>query len=632
MDERYYTLGMAGHIDHGKTALTKALTGIDTDRLQAEKERGISIELGYAPFNIGEDVQVSIVDVPGHERFIRQMIAGVAGIDLVMIVLAADEGVMPQTREHIEILKFLGIHHAVVVVTKIDRSDEALIELVTEDIKETLKDTVFSKAPMVYVDSLSGQGIENLKNILRQQLKQVERRQSHTAFRLPIDQVLTIHGHGTVVRGTIYDGIVQKGETLTVLPLNKTVRARQIQVHHQSRETAKAGQRTAVNLTDIETREIKRGDVLVNSEFFSVSKTLDVTVQFLASLSSPLKQRGQVKVHIGTAEVMGTIVFFDRKEVKDEAAEVLCQLRLTEDVVVRRGDRFILRRPSPAETVGGGWVIQPQGEKYRFGAATIERLQQLKAGTPEFLVEEVLRESKASTLAALVQQTGLTEQEVQQVIATGVKEETILRLFQNEYCLNTIFVTLKAKLIDELRNYHNVNPMKVGMKRAELVTTIRGHTPKGLIEAGLKALIAEKRVRKQDDVLALADFRPHLPEKNQVNMQRVITTLQKDGLQVEDWEHYAQANKLSETDQEELALYLTNTGQAYWISEHLLIHADAYEKALKTLKTQTAKNFVLKEAKEALGVSRKYLIPFLELLDLQGLTVRDDGKRQWKDD
>src|SRR5690606_27247707 len=243
----YFTIGMAGHIDHGKTTLTKALTNVDTDRLKEEKERGISIEPGYAPLQTEDGAHVSIVDVPGHERFIRQMIAGVAGIDLVILVVAADEGVMPQTEEHLEILQFLGIERCIVAITKIDRVDELMLELVTEDIRDRLTGTIFEEAPYVLVDSLSGKGIEELKTAIFQELKQVQIRDAYGSFRLPIDQVFSVQGQGTVARGTIYEGSVRKGSQLTVLPKGLSVKARQIQVHNEEQESARAGQRTAIN-------------------------------------------------------------------------------------------------------------------------------------------------------------------------------------------------------------------------------------------------------------------------------------------------------------------------------------------------------------------------------------------------
>src|SRR3954451_2388835 len=349
MSKCYFTIGMAGHIDHGKTSLTKALTNVDTDRLKEEKERQISIELGFAPLYEDGDIQISVIDVPGHERFIRQMIAGVAGIDLVVLVVAADEGVMPQTREHLEILKFLGVKSGLVAITKIDRVEEEFVELVKEDIFEELQGTVFEQAPYVLVDSISLKGIEELKTMIIETLKNQEMRDIRGALRLPIDQVFTVKGQGTVVRGTVYEGSVEEGQLLKVMPKGLDVRARQIQVHHHSANQAFAGQRAAINLSGVAKEELERGDVLVSSEHFIVTKTIDVAIHLVSDLDYMVKQRMPIKCHIGTAEVMGRIVFFDRNEIETENEEILCQLRLDDEIVTKRGDRFILRRPSPQE-------------------------------------------------------------------------------------------------------------------------------------------------------------------------------------------------------------------------------------------------------------------------------------------
>src|SRR5690625_1127125 len=351
---------MAGHIDHGKTALTKALTGVDTDRLKEEKERNISIEPGYASFINDEQLEVSIIDVPGHERLIRQMIAGVAGIDMVILVIAADEGFMPQTREHLDILSLLGIKNGLIAITKVEQADKELLEIILADAKENIKQTFLENAPIYFVDSLSKKGIPELKDALREKLLQIPKQVKNASFRMPIDQVFTVKGQGVVVRGTIYDGEVKQGERLQVVPQNKEVRIRQIQQHHEQKTQASEGQRAAINIGGISHQEITRGDVLVADDFFSISDRIDVVFHTLKGLKYPIKQRQPIKLYISTSEVMGKIIFFDRNEVKGtDTHDILCQLQLEEKVVVTRGDRFILRKPTPVETIGGGWVIEP---------------------------------------------------------------------------------------------------------------------------------------------------------------------------------------------------------------------------------------------------------------------------------
>lgn len=373
---RYFTIGMAGHIDHGKTSLTKALTGVSTDSLKEEQARQISIEPGFASFINEEDLQVSIIDVPGHENFIRQMIAGVAGIDLVTLVIAADEGIMPQTKEHLDILTLLGIDQGVVVITKIDQADEELLDIILDDVKATLAHTFLKDAPIFLVDSLSHKGIDSLKKTLKNTLLQLPIKQSNMPFRLPIDHVFTSKGQGTIVRGTVYNGKVSMGQDVKLLPLNKDVRVRQIQKHHNQVSIAFEGQRAAINLGGVSHKEIRRGDVLVEDDFYTVSKRIDVVFQPLASIEHIIKQRQSIKLHIGTQEVMGKIIFFDRNEIKqNESDEVLCQIQLDEQIVIARDDHFIVRRPTPTETIGGGWVIDTNSTKHRFSPQTIDELK-----------------------------------------------------------------------------------------------------------------------------------------------------------------------------------------------------------------------------------------------------------------
>lgn len=629
MAETYYTIGMAGHIDHGKTTLTKALTNVDTDRLKEEKERGISIEPGYAPLKTEDGTHVSIIDVPGHEKFIRQMIAGVAGIDLVVLVVAADEGVMPQTEEHLEILQFLGIERCIVAISKIGRVDEIMLELVTEDIRERLMDTIFEQAPYVLVDSLSGKGIDDLKTVIFRELKQVQIRDAYGSFRLPIDQVFSVQGQGTVVRGTIYEGAVRKGSQLTVLPKGLNTKARQIQVHNEEQEVARAGQRTAVNLGGIEKEDISRGDVLVSSDHFLVTDTIDIALELVDSPFVPLKQRAPVKVHTGTSEVMGRIVFFDRNELAQSEDEVLCQVRLDEEIVVRRGDRLILRRPTPVETLGGGWVIQPKGGKYRFGEETIAMLRKIKEGTPEDLLADVLQKHIMLDFKELLQQTSMDESVLKEAISEALAKGILLEMAGPKYSLLKSFIKLADELKEKLKEHHEEYPMRQGLGKAELVQLFSAVYPKLFIEYAIDKLAEEEELKKADQFIALGSFEPHLPKKWKTRMEQMITALQKDGLQAEKWDSYSSGSPMPKQELLDLTFHLLQTRQAYRLTEEILIHHTAFKESVDKLKGQTGASFSLKEAKDALGVSRKYLIPFLELLDRLKVTVRTEEERNW---
>ncbi|MDC3417979.1 selenocysteine-specific translation elongation factor [Aquibacillus salsiterrae] len=625
MDPQYYTVGMAGHIDHGKTTLTKALTNVDTDRLKEEKERNISIELGYAPLHQTENSLISIIDVPGHERFIRQMIAGVAGIDLVVLVVSADEGVMPQTKEHLEILGFLGVTNCIVAVTKTNLVEDDLLELAGLDIREALQGTNFAKAPLFFVDSITGKGITDLKEQIIHSLEKVENRDRFGSFRLPIDQVFSVQGKGTIVRGTIYEGMVKKGGSLTILPANISTKARNIQVHHEDVEQAWAGQRTAINLSGIAREEVKRGDVLVSSNHFVTTDTIDVALTFVDDLNYPIKQRSLVNVHVGTSEVRGHIIFFDRNEMVEGKEEVLCQIRLKENIVVRRGDRFIVRRPTPVETVGGGWVIDPIGEKYRFGDKTMAMLKQKKEGSPFDLVVDALSKHIILSENELIKDTSLDKAEVQAIL----KESPFVLISKNTFTLNEHIQRVAQRIQGQISDYHKDHSMRFGMNKAEVIQTLRIDYPKDLVEFTIEKLVSEEKVEKVDQFLAINGFIPTLPKKWEKRMEHLIQSLKDDWLQVKKWEDYLKKNTIPLEFTQELKNYLIQSDQAYPLSDDLIIHRSSFNEAVNQLKQQTNETFQLKDAKEVWNLSRKYLIPLLELMDELKVTGRVEEGRRW---
>jgi len=626
LEKRYFTIGMAGHIDHGKTSLTKALTNVDTDRLKEEKERQISIELGFAPLYEDHEIQISVIDVPGHERFIRQMIAGVAGIDLVVLVVAADEGVMPQTREHLDILKFLGVKNGLVTISKIDRVDEEFIELVKDDILAELSGTVFEGAPFVLVDNLSKKGIDEIKALIIRTLKEQEMRDAKGAFRLPIDQVFTVKGQGTVVRGTVYEGTVEEGQSLKIMPKGLEVRARQIQVHHSPAERAFAGQRTAINLSGVSKEDVERGDVLVSSEHFLVTKTLDVAIRVVEDLEHKVKQRMPIKLHIGTAEVMGRIVFFDRNEIKEENGEILCQLRLEEEILTKRGDRFILRRPSPQETIGGGWVIDPRGNKYRFGNQTIEELEKKKVGSPKERITAALMEAKCLPLDELIKRTSLDGV----TITDKLIEEEFVLFDGKEYTLQLLINSIEEDIFDRLQDFHLLHSMKIGINKAELLQTLQKRVPKHLLDFVVENGIANHIFNRRGQFVLLASFVPHVPKNWAKRTENLIAELKKDGLKVRSLKEYFADAGIPATLEADLRRFLEEEGLLVLLDAQFAYHGDVFQQAVAKLRSQTGAEFDVGAAKDVLDLSRKYMIPFLEKLDSMGLTKRVENKRIWK--
>ncbi|MGJ7909726.1 selenocysteine-specific translation elongation factor [Neobacillus sp. LXY-1] len=626
MEKRYFTIGMAGHIDHGKTSLTKALTNVDTDRLKEEKERQISIELGFAPLYEDDEIQISVIDVPGHERFIRQMIAGVAGIDLVVLVVAADEGVMPQTKEHLDILKFLGVKNGIIAITKMDRVDEEFIELVKDDILTELEGTVFQEAPVVLVDSISKRGIAEIKELIIRKLKELEMRDAKGAFRLPIDQVFTVKGQGTVVRGTVYEGTVEEGQALKIMPKGIEVRARQIQVHHKQAEKAFAGQRAAINLSGISREDLERGDVLVSSEHFIVTKTIDVAIRVVSELEHLIKQRMPIKLHIGTAEVMGRIVFFDRNEIKEENGEILCQLRLEEEILTKRGDRFIIRRPSPTETIGGGWVIDPRGNKYRFGNQTIDELEKKKVGSPKERITAALMEARSLPLHELIKRTALDEE----TLTEHLQDSSFVFYNGKEFTLQTMIDSIEEDIYDLIQDFHQKYPMKIGLNKAELLQSMQKRFPKSLVEFVVEKGISNHIFNRREQFVSLAEFYPHVPKNWAKRVDNLLEELTKDGYKVRYVKDYFATAGIPDHLTVELRRFLEDQNLIVMLDDQFAYAESVFQNAVNKLREHTGTEFEVGEAKEILNLSRKYMIPFLERLDAIGLTKRVENKRVWK--
>ena len=620
MGKRYYTIGMAGHIDHGKTSLTMALTSVDTDRLKEEKERSISIEPGYAPLYQDEDIEISVVDVPGHERFIRQMIAGVAGIDLVVVVVAADEGIMPQTKEHLDILSLLGITQAIVVLTKIAKVEKELIELAHEEVTKELKNTVFADSPVLLADSLSGNGVEDLKREIISSLKRMPSRRISSQFRLPIDHAFTVKGKGTVVRGTIYEGRLESGDELILLPQGVHTKAKQIQVHHKKVSSGHAGQRVAINLSAVDYKELKRGNVIVTTPHMSPSITIDVCLTVLHSVRHEIKQRMPVMVHSGTSEVMGKIVFFDRNKVESESSVILCQIQLEDSLMVKRGDRFIIRRPSPMETIGGGWIIQPMGGNYRFGAKTIEFLQAEMEGTPEQRVLRILETSKSIEKACLMRETSLSE-------------ETLYELFQNEQWIHLSSTGVTHEIMvdecriaieDRLKKFHETFPLLKGINRGEMKQSLNEY-PAALVD-----YVIENGIGIEGSALVhLEGFIPHLPSEWKKRGDQLLSLVDNDGTQVKDMEEYFYQVGIPEKFHSDFFHFFVQEKRVVPLDDRKAYSFGVYHNAIRQLKKHTGDTFDISEAKAILGTSRKYTIPLLERLDKEGLSIRMKGSRKW---
>lgn len=627
--ENHFTIGIAGHIDHGKTSLTKRLTNVDTDRLKEEKERGVSIELGFAPLQLPSGMRVGVVDVPGHERFIRQMIAGAAGIDLVVLVIAADEGVMPQTREHFDIIRFLGIERGIVALTKRDLVEDEWLEMVTEEVRDWVQGSFLEGAPILPVSSHTGEGIPELLQTIEASLSTIPERDTNEPFRMPIDRVFTIKGAGAVVTGTIYEGKVSEGDIVEVFPLGEKVKVRQLNVHHQAASTAYAGQRAALNLGGIDFKDMERGYALTAPEYFRKTDRLDIRFQMLAHHDFSLKQRTRVRLHIGTTETMAKIIYFDRNEL-EPGEEVLCQLQLEEEIIAKPGDPFILRRLSPTNTLGGGQVLSPYGVKRKFGEKTVQLLNLLKDGDEWQMLQYVLAEDGYATTEEIDFQLAFGQDRLQPILEQYQQEGQLERF--NDYVI--LAETLKEwtdKLKVTLMKYHKDQPMRTGMKKSELRSKLFPNLPDKLWREYIGWLKSKNIIEETDETVKMRSHKPEIPAALQAPVQKIVQTLRKEGLAVSGWNDLAQKAGIKPNQVNEVKAYCMEQENFVAMGPDLIVDANVYWETVANLQKQLPQGapFSTPQVKDLLNVSRKYLIPFLESLDDHGLTKRLDNERVW---
>jgi selenocysteine-specific elongation factor len=625
----YYTVGVAGHIDHGKTSLTKRLTGVDTDRLKEEKERNISIELGFAPLVLPSGKKVGVVDVPGHEKFIRQMIAGAAGIDLVLLVIAADEGIMPQTREHFDIIRFLGIERGIIVLSKRDLVEVEWLEMVHEEMREWSQGSFLEEAPIIPVSSHTGEGVEDLLQAIDDQLLGVPQRNNEEPFRLPVDRVFTKKGAGAVVTGTIYEGTVTEGDVVEVFPLGEKVKVRQINVHHSQVKTAYAGQRAAINLSGIDFKDMERGYSLTAPDYFQKTNRIDVALSVLPDLGFKLKQRARLRLHMATTEVMGKVIFFDRNEC-EPGDEVLCQILLEEEVIAKPGDPFILRRLSPTATIGGGQILSPYGVQRKFGEQTMKVLSLLQNNDDWSLLQYILSEHGFAEITSIDQQLAIGMERLKAMIQKFEEEEQLRRF--GEYIVERETLqqwTDAAK--KTLMTYHQAHPIRLGIKKSELRSKSYAQLPDKLWREYIQWLRANHIIEEIDETLKLRTHVPKIPDGLVKKVDTLRSSLKQDGLLVTEWMQAASTLGITAAQAVELRGYFLERGILESMGPEFMVDQQVYAQTVKTLyeHTKTADSFSTPQVKEILGISRKYLIPFLESLDEKGYTKRQENERIW---
>ncbi len=619
-------LGTAGHIDHGKTSLIKALTGIDTDRLKEEKERGITIELGFAHLELPGGKLLGIVDVPGHEKFVKNMVAGATGIDLVALVIAADEGVMPQTEEHLEICELLGIRHGLVVLTKIDMVDEEWLELVREDVREYLAGTFLADAPIVEVSSVTGEGLDRLIQILDELVQEIPEKEVGHLFRLPIDRVFVMKGFGTVVTGTTISGKASVGQDVTIYPEQIDSRIRGIQVHNREVEEVRAGIRTAINLQGVEKAMLSRGDVVASSRSLRPTFMVDVRLELLSSAPRKLKNRAKARFHAGTAEIISTVVLLDREELSP-GETCFAQLRLERPTAVLRGDRYVLRSYSPVRTIGGGQILNPLPKKMkRYSEQRLAELQILDGQDREAVVETFVKMGgfQGLDLDSLQFLANLSRSRLESILR-GLKSKGRLMEFDKERNILIHQVHLdeaQKEILGHLKEFHSQFPLKPGLQKEELRSRLRGAKSPKLFNFVMNALAKQEEIVQEKELVRLKAHKVTLGSDLEEIRRKLEREYLKAGLQPPYFRELKE--KIKEDSVSDVLDLLVGEGVLIKVKEDLYFHRDVIEGLKKRLVEFLKKHGEIStpQFKEMTGASRKYTIPLIEYFDKAQVTVR----------
>jgi selenocysteine-specific elongation factor len=631
---KHITIGTAGHIDHGKTALVKALTGIDTDRLKEEKERGISIELGFASLRLGQETTFGIVDVPGHERFVKTMLAGVGGIDFVILVIAADEGVMPQTREHLHICELLGIRRGLVALTKKDLVDPEWLDLVQEETRTFLDKTFLHDAPILPVSAVHGEGLTELRDVLATLSAEPHPRRGDGIVRLPIDRVFTIRGFGTVVTGTLWTGSLAVGDEVAVLPKNLHSRVRRLQVHNENVERAAAGQRAAVNLPGLETDQIERGDLLSAPHTLRVSTGLEATLALLPDAPKSLTNRTRVRFHLGTAEILARIILLDREKV-NPGEEAYVHLRLERPTAAMLHDRYVLRSYSPATTIGGGIILDPcPPAKRRRRPEVVAHLKILEQGSSRDRLLELLKSSSTSplplpTLRSLASLDAESLEElIRELLAAG-KIITHKGREGDTYLHREIYEELQGTVLSLLKQFHAQQPLREGISKEEVRSRLGGGVSPALFAQMLSSLMEAGEVTQDRDRVRLTAHRPQLSPAEAALTERLETLYRTAALQPPTMDAAFKKVGADRRGAQAVFFRLVEQGTLIKIKDDLYVHRDTYEQVKARVLAHLAEHSSISVPtfKDLLGVTRKHAIPYLEHFDQIKLTRRAGDER-----
>jgi selenocysteine-specific elongation factor len=628
---KYIILGTAGHIDHGKSTLVKALTGTDPDRLKEEKERGITLDLGFASLDLPNGNRLGIVDVPGHEGLIKNMLAGVGGIDIVMLVIAADEGIMPQTREHLAICDLLHVKKGLIVLTKTDAVDKDWLTLVQDEVRDFVKGSFLEKSPIVAVSSKTGENLPGLIQELAKLTNEVAPKSSNGILRLPIDRVFTMKGFGTVITGTLLSGTISVEQEVEVLPRAIRTKVRGIQSHNKAATRSVAGQRTAVNLQNVEKDQLSRGDIIVSAGFFTPTRTLDAKLDLLEQAPRGLKTGARVRFYNATQEALGRITILGRNQL-DPGEEAFVQLRLEHPVMVQNGDRFILRFYSPMETLGGGMVLNPHPRRHK--QATMQESQKNLS-----ILEKGSLEERIGLLVSLKGLAGMEEngiiaaiaadkQEVASALASLAQKKHLLRV-DNLYVHTSHLAGLEKKTLDLVKQYHKDNPLKPGLDKEELKSAVRVRLSPKVLNMTVDGLVKKKQLEAEGSKLRIPGFKAAGGKINDEVKNRIVEAIKKGGSQPPVREELPQLFGISDRDAKDLLKLLADEGRTVRINDSLHLDREILEKVREDLKKHLAekKEITMAEFRDLARTSRKFAVPLMEYFDSQKLTQRVGDKR-----
>lgn len=615
-------IGTAGHIDHGKTTLIKALTGTDTDRLTEEKKRGISIDLGFTSFKINENKSAGIIDVPGHEKFLKNMLAGVAGMDMILLVVSAEEGIMPQTREHLDILNLIGIKKGIVVITKAEKVDKEFIELIKEDIISEIKGTFLENSEIITVDSISRFGINDLVRKIDNMTDEVEPKNLSVPARMFVDRVFSIKGFGTVLTGTLIEGTLNVDDEVTIYPKKITSKVRNIQVHSKSVDSGYAGQRVAVNVSGISIDEVERGDILSNSNNIPKSMMIDAKIKILKNASRDLEHWDRVRIYHGAREILGRVVPLEKNRI-NKGEEGYVQIRLEEVLASKSMDKIILRFYSPMETIGGGTILDPNPPKHNINLDIVENLRIKEEGRLEDKIEKVLMEASVPlSLEIITQELNEDKKIVEEGLEILIEEKRALKINEGYFSENKL-TELKIKAIDVINKYHKTFPYRFGMSKEELRSRVyKSFKPKDFDKV-LELLDISREIKIKENIISLTDFEIRYEGKGATAKRELEN-------------HYLnnmsplQTDKVTEKDslKEEVLNSLIGS-KLQRISDDLIYDITLIEKIKNDLLDFLEENekITVKDFKDMTGLSRKYTIAILEYFDNNKITKRDGDFR-----